>query len=143
MVDKHRLVDYILLAVFIVSFLSSVGLSLDGSSKFCVSPTSCDIVSTSKYAFTFGIKNSYFGVAIFAILSIISAWHLFRPHDHKNKLIRSGVIVGSAIAIYFLYLQMFVLQAFCTYCLITDISLVLGLLLVVIDWRYGHRWKGS
>ncbi len=143
MVDRYKLVDYILLAIFIISFVSSLGLSLGSSSRFCVSQTSCDIVSTSQYAFTFGIKNSHFGVVIFALLSILTAWHIFEPHQHKGKIIRAGVVAGSAIAVYFLYLQMFVLQAFCTYCLIVDIGAILALIVVLIHWRYGHRWKGS
>ena len=132
MVDKHRLVDWILLVIFTISFLSSLGLSINGSSKFCLTPTSCDIVSTSKYAFTFGIKNSYYGVVIFAIMSIIAAWHIYEPHHHKNKFIKAGVVFGSLVAAYFIFLQVFIIQAFCTYCLIIDIGLLLALLLVFI-----------
>jgi len=143
MADKQKIIDYALLAIFIISLLSSLGLSLDGSTKFCITATSCDIVSTSAYAYTFGIKNAYFGVVIFALLSLLTAWHIREPHHHKNKIIRAGVFVGSAIAIYFLYLQMFVIGAFCTYCLIVDMSLLLALALVLVHWRYGHRWKGS
>ena len=143
MINKQKVVDYILLAIFLISLFSSLSLSLEDSSKFCLTPTSCDIVSTSSYASTFGIKNSYFGVIIFAILSLVAAWHIREPHHHKSKIIRTGVVVGATIAIYFLYLQIFVLKAFCTYCLIVDISLLVALALVLIHWRYGHRWKGS
>jgi len=142
MVNKHKLVDYILLALFTISFLSSLGLSLDVSSKFCLTST-CDIVSSSSYSSTLGIKNSYWGIAVFALLSILTLWHILEPHHHKNKLIRTGVVIGSIISMYFIFLQVFIIRAFCSYCLIVDISMILALILLFLEWRYGHGWKGS
>ena len=142
MINRYKAIDYALLAIFLISFFSSIALSLKGSSTFCVSPTSCDLVQSSEYAYTFGIKNSYYGVVIFAIFSLIMAWHIFEPHAKKHMAVKVGAVMGSLIAIYFIFLQIFVLKAFCTYCMVIDIGLVLALILVFVHWK-GKGWKGS
>ena len=142
MVDKHSIIDYLLLAIFVVSLLSSLALVSKSSSGFCVSPTSCDLVQSSEYAYTFGIKNNYYGVVAFAILTVMTVLHILKPSVEKARVIKAGVIFGSLIAIYFIFLQVFVIKAFCTYCMVIDVSLILGLILVILHSRKS-LWKGS
>jgi hypothetical protein len=48
-----------------------------------------------------------------------------------NKI---GVILSSLIAIYFLYLQIFVIHALCKYCMVVDVGSLIGLFIAVF-WR--------
>lgn len=141
-VDMYKAIDYALLAIFAIAFFSSVVLSLKSASAFCVSPTSCDLVQGSEYSSTFGVKNSHYGVVIFAFLFAVMAWHLFEPHHRKHMIAKIGVGIGSLVSIYFIFLQVFVIKAFCTYCMIVDISLLLALALVLLHVK-GKGWKGS
>jgi uncharacterized membrane protein len=119
--------------IFIIAFLSSLILSLQPVPTICTG--GCDTVQTSPYAYTFGIKNSYFGVAIFAILTIVAMHHMKKPHQHKKKLVHLSVIIGSMVAAYFIYLQVFVLKAYCTYCMVVDIAVLVGLAIVIWKWK--------
>ncbi|MEK6898393.1 MAG: vitamin K epoxide reductase family protein [Nanoarchaeota archaeon] len=125
----------ILLGLFLISLLSSVMLSFQQTSELCVPGQGCEIVHASKYNYTFGIQNSYLGVAIFSFLSIITFLQIIKPAKNRKNLIRLSVILSSIIVIYFLYLQQFVLKAYCKYCLIIDFSMLMALSVVVIKWK--------
>jgi len=131
-----------LLAIFIISFLASVILSIPQSSDsgFCRADANvgCNSVQNSKYSYTFGIKNSYIGLIAFAFLSFVVFSHIKNPRKNKKLLIDIGIIIGALIAIYFIYLQAFVLKEFCRYCLVVDIGMISALLLI-IPWKI--KWN--
>jgi|TARA_Y100000310_G_scaffold71553_1_gene67409 uncharacterized membrane protein len=121
--------DHIFFAIFLICLLSSLILSMDNPA-FCEVLGGCDQVKNSPYSYTFGLKNNFYGVVIFGFLSILTALNLMKPSKDKTNVISVGIILGAAIAIYFLYLQKFVIGAFCKYCMIIDISLIIGLIVL-------------
>jgi uncharacterized membrane protein len=125
----------LLLALFLISLASSLVLSLVPTSQICDPGEGCDVIQHSTYNFTFGIKNSHFGVAIFALSSLLIFWHIKNPTKKKKNLIHLAVIIGSIIALYYIYLQGFLLNAFCRYCMIVDLSMLAALVLTIIKWR--------
>ena len=130
---KHKY--KILLALFLIAFVSSLILSLVPVSQICDPGKGCDVVQHSKYNYTFGIKNSYFGVAIFALGVFLIFSHIHHPTKIKKNLIHLAVITGVIIALYFIYLQSFVLNAYCKYCMIVDLSLLAALILIIFKWK--------
>jgi len=56
------------------------------------------------------------------------------PKKIKKNLLKFGFFIGSLFAIYFLYLQFFVIKATCPYCLITDSGTLAGLG-ILIFWK--------
>ncbi len=129
---KHKY--NILLAIFIISFISSVILATQEAPLFCGEETGCNLVTTSKYAYTFGIKNSTYGIFIFTFLAFLTYLHIRDPHEIKKATIHTGTIIGAIIAIYFLYLQQFVIGAYCKYCIVVDVGMVIGLIIVLAKW---------
>ena len=125
----------ILLTLFLICLISSIILSLPKfSSKYCpLSEKKCDIVHNSKYNYFLGIQNSYYGILIFTFLSILTYFQIKKPDEKKKKIISLATIIGSVVATYFLYLQKFVLNAYCEYCVLTDISMIIALIVVI--WR--------
>ena len=123
----------ILLIIFLISLLSSIILlsTNHGNSNFCKPDGSCSSVQNSKYAYFFGISNSIYGIIIFAFLSLITFMEIIKPTQIKRLLIDSGAIIGFFIALYFIYLQMFILKEFCKYCLVIDFEMVLSFILIV------------
>lgn len=122
---------YILLALFIISLIASLILSLGESSGVCPVGEGCDIVQSSIYSYTFEIKNSHYGVVIFSILSILTLLQIKELGKKIEKAILYSIIAGSIIAIYFLYLQRFIIQSYCPYCLIVDFSLLAALITII------------
>lgn len=121
----------IILAIFIISFISSLFLSQGFA---CTS--ACELDSSEISSFLLDKEvNGYVGMAIFLILSLVTFFHMRNPTKIKKRVIYAGIMVGSVIAIYFIYLQIFVLESFCKYCMIIDVGLLITLLLILFTWR--------
>jgi len=130
----------ILILLFVVAFVGSLLLSITPLSETCiVAESTCSVIEKSIYSDTFGIKNSLYGVGIFAIMIILAYSQIRKPRKTKQYLINLGTTIGAIIAIYFLYLQQFILKAYCQYCLIVDISIVLALIVLIISSRITKR----
>ena len=126
---------HLLLILFIISLISSIILSIANTEQICDINKGCDIVQNSKYSETFGIKNSVYGIIIFSLLIIITIMQIYKSTKNKKIMISTAIILGSLIAIYFIYLQQFVIKSYCKYCMIVDISLILALILLIITWK--------
>lgn len=131
----------IFLILFIISLMASTILAIQdsGNDQFCDPGEGCSIIKNSKYSSTLGIKNSYFGVLIFLLLSILTVAQIKYPRATRGQIINVGVFLGSIIAIYFIYLQKFVIKAYCKYCMTIDISMLTALLILIISWRQ-KKW---
>ena len=120
---------YIIKILFILALLTSIAMSFEKSTEFCSvldhENSGCYKMSESKYAELFGIKNYIYGIIIFLVLTIITDSHIKNPSKKKENLLRNGIIIEAIISLYFLYLQQFVIQAYCKYCLVIDFSLIL------------------
>ncbi|MEX0920803.1 MAG: vitamin K epoxide reductase family protein [Candidatus Pacearchaeota archaeon] len=128
----------ILLILTLISLVSSIILSLPTeSSDYCSfgEEGGCDIVHGSKYNYTLGIQNSYFGIIIFSFLFLLIYSQIKNPSKNKENSINFLIIFGSLIALYFLYIQHFVLNSYCTYCIITDFSLLISLGIIIWKWN--------
>ena len=144
--SKARKITFIVIILLIMlTFFMSI--SSKNNDKFCLIdknstlPSDCLNVQNSIYGNIFGISLSLFGFISFTLLFIM---HLISNTKHKHSkkfhnFFLIGVILGSAISIYFIYLQFFVLKMICTNCLIVDFSMILILLLVIYDISKGIR----
>lgn len=106
---------------------------LSNNQSFCSIVTgtnSCEIVQTSDYSHMLGISNPVYGMIGFTILAILASASLFKNHKILKYLIATGSIIASSLAIWFLYVQTFILHAYCVFCLIVD---VLSLVLLVLS----------
>ncbi len=88
----------------------------------------CRKVQYSPQSKTFGIPNSYAGFAMYAIILWLTMQYaagtgLFWP-------IQAVVTFGFLFSMYFLYVQAFVLRAFCTWCVLSAINFTVMLLAV-------------
>lgn len=123
----------ILLIIFAICLISSSILAFMPVNKICGDQvSSCSIVQHSKYESTLGINNSYFGVIAFTLLIFLLISNSRKPEDYK-KLILNIVITASAIAaIYFIYLQLFIIKAICPYCMIVDTGAIAALAIILV-----------
>ncbi len=135
---KNKTKYSIILVLMILATIASLILSFVSLEQACgVKPeevlSDCSIVQTSQYESTFGIKNSHLGLIAFPILAILTIFELKRSSYLRKRLIQLGIIIGSAFAIYFLYLQFFVLDAICKYCMVVDIGVLISLAIIFIE----------
>ena len=122
---KHKVIA----SLFTIMFVASLILAWEGLPITC--DGGCDLVKISPYSQTFGIYNAYYGVAIFAFLTIFTILHIKNPRKERKIFIDLAAILGAAIALRFIYLQVFVIQAYCFYCMIVDIALIITAIIVL------------
>lgn len=132
----------ILFAIFLIAFISSaILISVNIASKngndsgFCLTgddgKSDCQNVQNSRYAYFLGVSNSFYGLFIFAALSILTFMQIRRKNKKRQILIDTSAVIGFLIALYFIYLQIFVIKDFCKYCLVIDIGLIIAFALIV------------
>lgn len=125
---------YIFLTIlFVICFICSAILIINSFTTLC--EIDCE---DNDYKETFGIDNGWYGGIIFLVLGILSILQSLKQTKIRKKIINLGIIIGSFISIYFLYLQQFVLKKYCVYCLIIDFS-ILVCLGTIIFWR-DRKW---
>lgn len=127
----------IILGLLLLALISSLILSIKPISEICDVNSGCEIVYYSQYNSLLGIQNSYVGVVIFALLIALTLSYLVNPTHNKKAMINLSIVIGSLIALYFLYVQNFVLKAYCRYCLIIDFSIIISFILILPELKKG------
>jgi len=125
---------HVIFVLFLIGLGASAILSFEQTNGFCKPGEGCDTIQNSIYAHTLGIKNSLYGVIIFSLLLIITGIHAKKYSKNLEKIINLSIILGSIMALWFIYLQKFVLEAWCRYCLVVDVAMFIALA-VIIFWK--------
>lgn len=119
-----------ILGVFDASYLTAKHY-LDGA-VYCPVGQNCETVLTSEYSTLYGIPVSLFGVFFYLAVLTLSLLYLEtgsisftvnKKYFIKSVFFLSGT--GLVISIYFFYLQWFVIKAFCFYCVVSAIDVLL------------------
>lgn len=112
----------------VVSFLGFIDATylamehLNGAVLNCYIFSGCDEVLASEYAITFGIPTAFYGV-VFYLLVLLSSLHYLNSKDNRVFLVLPPLTtLGFFTSLLLLYLQAFVIEAFCTYCIISVIT---------------------
>jgi uncharacterized membrane protein len=89
-----------------------------GRTLRCLIGNSCDIVTKSRYARTFGIDNSAAGAAYYAaVLAFILLLQLGIPVPWQLAFAAS--LAASLFSVYLVYLQLFVIRELCDWCMLS------------------------
>jgi len=126
----------IFLFIFAISLISSIIITSNSAIGVCTIDGGCNTVNNSSYGSTFGIKNSVYGIFIFSFMILLTAFHMKKPNRHTRRIIHAAVILGSIIALYFLYVQFFVIRVFCNFCLVVDFGLLIALIFLFYLWEH-------
>ena len=112
---------------------------LAGTAPVCLVGGGCETVAQSQYSHWFGIPVAYFGVLFSGVLlALIAAW--WRTGD--GRLLLAGYaqgLVGIVLALYLVYLELFVIGAICTWCVAYGATVLLGWLALVAVQRRAAR----
>jgi uncharacterized membrane protein len=133
MLSKVPLAPYFMLAFAFIGIADAFYDSYviyNGQLLWCPPPIDgCNIVAKSPYARIFDMPLGYFGLMYYLYMFGLAALLAFDPFSRGLRL---GALLyaatGVSFSIYFMYIQVTFIHAFCIYCLI---SAVLTLLLLV------------
>jgi uncharacterized membrane protein len=116
----------------VASYLSIV--ELGGGVPVCGPIKGCEEVAKSEYAWIGPIPVAVFGVGL-SIILLIAALGWWRTGDRRLLAIHYGLsLVGVTFEGYFMFLQVFVIEAVCIWCAMYGISLILRFLVALVVW---------
>ncbi|HEX8941468.1 MAG TPA: vitamin K epoxide reductase family protein [Candidatus Limnocylindrales bacterium] len=121
-----------IIGLCIAAYLSSV--ELRGGVPYCGPLHGCETVALSQYSRIGGVPVAVFGVGLSAILfSLAVSWW-----RKGYRWLLAGHYVLSLVGVifegYFTYLELFVIDAICVYCVSYAISLLLRFLVTFVVW---------
>jgi uncharacterized membrane protein len=120
------------MGLVVAGYLSVVELS--GGVPACGIIKGCEEVALSEYARIGGVPVAVFGVVLSVVLLALAiAW--WKTDIYGLLLAHYALsLVGVVFDGYFLYLQVFVIQAVCIWCVTYEVTLLLRFLVALIVW---------
>jgi uncharacterized membrane protein len=108
---------------------------------WCPSPINgCNEVANSPYARIYNLPVGYFGVVYYLYMFCLAALLVYDPFSRGLRL---GALIYSAIgvgfSIYFSYLQVTFIHAFCVYCLASAVITILLLIATISRFRFKQK----
>lgn len=79
----------------------------------------CEQVATSPYATVFTVPVALFGALFYLAIFALSILYLDRRDPAIFSIVMPVTFLGFLVSLYLVYLQLFVIQAVCFYCLIS------------------------
>lgn len=129
--EKKLFLNWLIFVLIILEIVLSASLvyqSRQGSNLCLVgNPVSCNEVQNSSYNDIFGIKITYLAFFYFFTLLIL--------YLSKEKWFLVCAALGTLGALYFLFIQLFVLKTVCSTCLLVDGMMMVILVLSLVNKR--------
>jgi uncharacterized membrane protein len=83
----------------------------------------CEKVQYSTFSRTLGIPNSFAGFFIYASILVLTVLSMYNIVPFTPVIVI--IVIGLLFSMYFLFIQAFVLRAFCTWCVLSAIEFIL------------------
>ncbi|MCU0483575.1 MAG: hypothetical protein MUC54_04780, partial [Chloroflexi bacterium] len=116
----------------VATYLASVELA--GGVPVCGPLEGCVEVANSEYARIGPIPVAVFGVGLSLIL-LAAALGWWRTNDRRLLAIHYGLsLVGVTFEVWFMFAQVFLIEAVCVWCTAYGVSLVLRFVIALIVW---------
>lgn len=98
----------------------------------CNAAGGCDVIRESDFSYIFGLPTPLYGIIFYLTLGILSV--LWVPEN--RKLLRMPLalltLIGLLVSAGLTYIEAFVVQAWCVWCVV---SAILSLLAFIVVWR--------
>jgi len=117
----------------IAAYLLAVRLL--GEAPACGPVKGCDTVAASEYATVLGVPVALFGVGFsIALMAASAIW--WRRRDRRALYAAYGLgLLGVVAVAYLTYLELFVIEAICVWCVSYAVSIVSGLIVSIFAVR--------
>lgn len=97
----------------------------------------CDTVTTSEYATLGGISVALMGAVYYLLVCLAALLYLIEDWQPGRSILRVLPVLGFVGSLYFLYLQGFVIGAWCQYCIVS--AVISTFLFVASFWLLAPR----
>jgi len=79
----------------------------------------CNAVVSSSYSYLLGIPLAAYGAFFYGVIFFLAALELVAFNQLVRRLIQGVSLMGVIASLYFTLIQIFVIDAFCIYCLVS------------------------
>ncbi|MDA1060357.1 MAG: vitamin K epoxide reductase family protein [bacterium] len=128
-----------LIIISFIGFLDTSYLTIShytGLDLGCSITKGCESVTTSAYSVIYGIPLSLLGLLYYFTILFLSLLY----YDTKNRKILSFIppltTVGFLFSLWLVYLQIFVIEAICQYCMLSAITSTILFILGLFVLKY-------
>ncbi len=136
----------------VIPILGLIGMGISGYLVYvhyykirpvCLPGFECDVVLSSSYAQIWGIPISVLGLAMYVVITLLGIRLIFEKSD-LNDLISLGIytiaLSGVLFTAYLYYLEIFILHAFCTWCVGSSLVILSLLAFSLINLFTSERY---
>lgn len=134
---RVKVISIILFIFTCIGFINAYivyGKVYEGINAPCFIVQGCDQVLLSSYAQLGGVSLSIWGMTFYFVMSVLAASFIRYKKKSLVCLLRAGGVCGFLFSVYLVYIQAFLLHAFCSYCLISAIDSLVVFALTTILW---------
>lgn len=127
-----------LIGLALIGFTDSAYLltkRISGTPIPCFITSGCDTVSKSPHSVLFGVPLSAWGVLFYLGIGFLALLYVDTKNLIVAKLIPFATTLGFLSSLYFIYVQKFLIGAFCIYCILSAIVSTLLFALGVVVYR--------
>ena len=109
----------------------------NGQALWCPPPINgCNEVANSPYARIFDLPVGYYGVVYYLYMFCLAALLAFDPFSRGLRFAAVAYsTLGTCFSIYFMYLQIAFIHAFCIYCLVSAVTTLLLFIAALSHFR--------
>ena len=125
-----------LLGLFLGAYLTMYKLGIIGALMCNVS--SCEQVQSSRYSVFLGLPVATWGLGFYVAmfgLSIVGMQERFESSRQLSMAILGMASIGLLFTAYLNYVEAFVINMWCEWCIVSALMVVVLFVLAVIDWR--------
>lgn len=125
------------LLVSFLGFIDSAYLTVkhyQGEVPPCSIIKGCEVVTTSSYSEIAGISVALLGALYYVVVLLLTVGYFDSKKDSILKFVAYLTLIGFLFSLWFLYVQAFILKAFCQYCLFSAVTstalFIIGILIL-------------
>lgn len=116
-----------------------------GHEIICIG-SGCSIVNQSVYSEVFGVPMSVMGLVgyLFILGAALAGLRLRgRAREWAKAAVYGFALIGLLYSAYLTYLELFVIRAICTWCVVSAVIVAAIFVLAVIELWRREKWKGE
>ena len=125
-----------LAGIFVALYLLLYKLGMIGNLSCSVG--SCETVNSSKWATFLGLPVAGWGVAWYVamfVLAVVSTGSRFAESSLVSLVLLGVATSGLIFSLYLTYLELFVINAICQWCVVSAVIVTIIFFFTVADWR--------
>jgi uncharacterized membrane protein len=114
-----------------------------GSLPDCSVVNGCEKVLTSKYAAVGPVPTAAFGVAYYLTVVVLGILYLGSGNPAAMRLVGWLALIGFMVSLYLVYLQIWVIEAICLYCMASALICTLLFAVDLVVWKRYLRVRAT